>query len=217
MNWARIRLIPWIDTRARFVALVPQGGSLLDLGSSDGETLRHIAELRPDLRLHAVDLAGAPENYPAGCRFHRADLRQDRLPWAEGSFDAITCMHLVEHLSDTGRLMGEVARLLKPGGRVYVETPQAWTVDLKSPPGARQVGYTFNFFDDATHVRPVPLERIAAELQSAGLLIVRRGTSRNWLFAATHLIYQFLPPSRKKYTAHVHWLGWSACLVASKQ
>ena len=40
------------------------------------------------------------------------------------------------------------------------------------------------------------------------------GISRNWLFAASHLVYQFLPASRQKFTAQVHWVGWSACLAA---
>src|SRR5579872_3242401 len=98
MNWTWLRHAPWLDTRAGFVARAPRSGTLLDLGSSDGETLRHIAELRPDLRLHAVDLAGSPENYPAACKFHRANLELDRLPWPDASIAAITCMHLVEHL-----------------------------------------------------------------------------------------------------------------------
>jgi len=42
------------------------------------------------------------------------------------------------------------------------------------------------------------------------------GTSRNWLFAASHLFHQFLPPSRQKYTARVHWPGWSAYLIARR-
>ena len=49
MNWRLLRPWPWLDTRAGFVARAPRGGRLLDLGASDGETLRHIAELRPDL------------------------------------------------------------------------------------------------------------------------------------------------------------------------
>ena len=61
MYWIYLRACAWVDTRARFVAGTPPGGTLLDLGSSDGETLGHIAELRPDLRLFAADSAGTPE------------------------------------------------------------------------------------------------------------------------------------------------------------
>ena len=33
MNWAYLRRFPWLDTRARFVAAIPAGGTLLDLGN----------------------------------------------------------------------------------------------------------------------------------------------------------------------------------------
>jgi len=85
MNWTYLRSCAWVDTRARFVTGTTAGGTLLDLGSSDGQTLGHMAELRPDLHFFATDMAGTPEHYPAGCQFQRADLEQDRLPWAAGS------------------------------------------------------------------------------------------------------------------------------------
>ena len=216
MNWARLRPFPWLDTRAAFVAGVPKNGILLDLGSSDGETLRHFAELRPDLRLHAVDLAGSPENYPPGCDFQRADLQHDRLPWPDGSMSAITCMHLVEHLQDLNFLVKEVRRLLMPGGQVYFETPHPKTLNLPSPPGKAAGTFTLNFFDDPTHVRVVPTSLLAQLARGEGLEITGEGISRNWLFAASHLVYQFLPASRQKFTAQVHWLGWSAFLTARR-
>jgi SAM-dependent methyltransferase len=217
MNWARLRHCAWLDTRAAFVAATPRDGTLLDLGSSDGETLRHIAELRPDLRLHAVDIAGAPEQYPPGCDFRRADLEHDRLPWPDGSMTAITCMHLVEHLRDMKPLMREAARLLRPGGRIYFETPHPRTLGLPSVRGRGPVTFTMNFYDDPTHVRLMTTDELAGSARDAGLEIVGEGTSRNWLFAASHLVYRFLPPSRQKYTACVHWVGWSACLTARRR
>jgi ubiquinone/menaquinone biosynthesis C-methylase UbiE len=185
---------------------------LLDLGSSDGETLRHFAELRPDLRLFATDKAGQPEKYPAGCQFHRADFERDKLPWPDNSMDAVTCMHLVEHLHELNLLLREIARLLKPGGRVYFETPHPRTLALPSLRGQ----FTLNFYDDPTHVRLVTVETLAEQARSAALEVESSGTSRNWLFAAAHPIYSFCPPSRKKFTARVHWLGWSAFLIARR-
>jgi hypothetical protein len=41
MNGKHFRRPSWTDTRARFVDNTPAGGSLLDIGSSDGETLEH--------------------------------------------------------------------------------------------------------------------------------------------------------------------------------
>ena len=212
MNWAYLRWLPFLDTRAAFVSRVPHDGSLLDLGSSDGETLRHFAELRPNLQFHAVDRAGRPEMYPLNCRFHRADLERDRLPWPDSSMDAVTCLHLLEHLHDQTLLLREVARLLKPGGRVYFETPHPKTLALPSLRGT----FTLNFYDDPTHVQLVTMGALGQQARQAGLEVIGSGISRNCLFAAAHLIFVFLPPSRKKFTARVHWLGWSACLTAQR-
>jgi SAM-dependent methyltransferase len=216
MNWKKLRMAPWLDTRAAFVARVPRGGALLDLGSSDGETLRHLAELRPDLRFYAADLEGKPENYPAGCQFHRGDLQKEKLPWADGSMTAITCMHLVEHLKELTPLMQEASRLLAPGGEVYFETPHPKTVNLPSLAGKGPIGFTMNFYDDSTHVKPVQVEELSAKMREAGLEIVRSGTSRNLLFAGSWLFYQFAKPSRAKYTAQVHWIGWSAYVIGRR-
>jgi SAM-dependent methyltransferase len=216
MNWTYLRACAWVDTRARFVVGTPPGGALLDLGSSDGETLGHIAELRPDLRLFATDLAGTPENYPVGCQFQRADLERDRLPWAAGSMDAVTCMHLVEHLHDLTLLLQEAARLLKPGGRIYFETPHPKSLTLSSPRGRAAGTFTLNFFDDPTHVRPVALGALAHQVRGVGLEVTASGISRSWLLAAAYPLFAFLPASRQKFTAYVHWLGWSAYLIARR-
>ena len=212
MNWRWLRPWPWLDTRARFAAGTPRGGTLLDLGSSDGETLGHIAELRPDLRLCSADKSGRPEKYPSGCEFRRADFEREPLPWPDASMDAVTCMHVVEHLRDPQPLLGEIARLLKPGARAYFETPHPKTLKLPSAAGQ----FTLNFHDDPTHVRVVEMADLARQLEPLGLRVEATGTSRNWLFAALHPVFSLLPASRKKFTARVHWLGWSAYLVARR-
>jgi SAM-dependent methyltransferase len=216
MNWTYLRHVPWLDSQARFVATTPRGGNLLDLGSSDGLTLGHMAELRPDLKFHAVDIAGHPENYPKGCQFHRADLERDRLPWTDASMDAVTCIHLVEHLTDLTLLLQEVVRLLKPGGRVYFETPHPKSLVCSSARGRAALGCTVNFYDDPQHTRPVTLGSLTKQVCGLGLDLVSTGTARNWLYSAAYVVYGFLPPSRKKYIAYLHWTGWQVYLVSSK-
>jgi hypothetical protein len=125
-------------------------------------------------------------------------------------------MHLIEHLHDLSLLLCEAARLLKPGGRIYFETPHPKTLVMPSPRGRGAGTFTLNFFDDRTHVRPVAMGALAEALTEVGLEVVASGTSRNWIFAAAYPYFLFRPPSRQKYTAMVHWLGWSAYLVAHR-
>jgi SAM-dependent methyltransferase len=216
MNWSNWRAIPWIDTRAAFVAATPRNGSLLDLGSSNGETLCHMSELRPDLRFGSVDIAGRPPRTPKDTSFAQADLQSDSLPWPDGSFDAITCMHVVEHLRTLTNLWSEIARLLKRGGRVYIETPGLQSIATPSPPESLRGKITLNFYDDPTHIAPVSIASLVSAARDAGLTVKRTGKSRNWLFAAAYPFLAIIPATRKRYVAKLHWLGWSVYLVAEK-
>lgn len=213
MNWKYFRPVPWLDTRVNFVNRTPAGGALLDIGASNGETLGHMAELRPDLNFFATDLAGQPEHYPPGCQFHRGDIQAQSLPWRDASIDTVTCIHLVEHLQDLKPLIQEVARLLKPGGRAYFETPHPKSLQVKSVPGS---GFPLNFYDDVTHVRVVPVEEIGTLAQATGLRVAASGISRNWLFTASYLYYRWRPGSRQKYTAYLHWIGWCAHIIVER-
>jgi SAM-dependent methyltransferase len=50
-----------------------------------------------------------------GLEVVQADARE--LPFAEGSFDAVTCNHALYHLDDPGQALAEFVRVLRPGGR----------------------------------------------------------------------------------------------------
>jgi SAM-dependent methyltransferase len=54
------------------------------------------------------------------------------LPFQKGFFSAVTLLAVVEHLDPTGTaiLFGEIFRVLKPGGRVILTTPAAWSDGL---------------------------------------------------------------------------------------
>jgi SAM-dependent methyltransferase len=216
MNWTSLRPFFCLDTRASFVAKSPRSRTLLDLGSSDGETLRHIAKVRPDLKLFTADKSRAPQKYPLPCRFLGADFERYTLPWPDGSMAAIPCRHLVEQLHELALLLREIARLLKPGARVYFETPHPKSLKLPSLRGQAVGHFTLNSYDASALVPLVTTESLAQRARQAGLQVETAGSSRNWLFAASHLFFIFLPPSRKKFSARVHWLGGSAYLIARR-
>jgi SAM-dependent methyltransferase len=51
------------------------------------------------------------------------DLDHIPYPFADGSFDRIRAIHVIEHVADVIRAMEEFHRLLRPGGRVLIVTP----------------------------------------------------------------------------------------------
>jgi SAM-dependent methyltransferase len=51
------------------------------------------------------------------------DLNVFPYPILDRSFDEIVAKHIIEHLDNPIGFMREIARILKPGGTVYIETP----------------------------------------------------------------------------------------------
>lgn len=54
----------------------------------------------------------------------QADVESEPLPFKEGQFDAVLCTEIIEHMHlNPFKLIGECARVLRPGGTLLVSTP----------------------------------------------------------------------------------------------
>ena len=55
----------------------------------------------------------------------RADVAADvqALPFADGEFDVILCVHVLEHIPDDRRALAELHRVLRPGGWAILQVP----------------------------------------------------------------------------------------------
>ncbi|MFP3913599.1 MAG: class I SAM-dependent methyltransferase [Actinomycetota bacterium] len=66
-------------------------------------------------------------NYVAGDIVHRphASMRMDltAVPVTDGSFDAVICVHVLEHIEDDRAAISEIHRVLKPGGWALISVP----------------------------------------------------------------------------------------------
>ncbi|MGD0200738.1 MAG: methyltransferase domain-containing protein [Bryobacteraceae bacterium] len=60
---------------------------------------------------------------PASAADVLCDLDRLPYPFADGAFDRLRAVHVIEHVSDVIRTMEEFHRLLRPGGRVFLVTP----------------------------------------------------------------------------------------------
>jgi SAM-dependent methyltransferase len=60
---------------------------------------------------------------PASAADVICDLDRFPYPFADRTFDSLRAIHVIEHLTDVIRSMEEFHRLVKPGGRVRIETP----------------------------------------------------------------------------------------------
>ena len=111
--------------------------SILDVGSGAGQIIQHLLEFAdPAAQITGVDLSHQM------LRRARRRLKSERpalvaadlsaLPFADESFDGVTCGYVLEHLPDVRLGLGELARVLRKGGRMLLLVTEdsfsgAWT------------------------------------------------------------------------------------------
>ena len=100
------------------VDVVP--GRILDAPCGDGALARALAAR--GWRTWAADIATVPFDRADRVRFVRLDL-DERLPFADHSFDAVVSLEGVEHLLLPARCLAEFCRVLRPGGVLVLTTP----------------------------------------------------------------------------------------------
>jgi arsenite methyltransferase len=109
---------------------IPAGGVALDVGSGPGNVTAQLARAAgPDGLALGVDISEPmltrAVNAQAGPNvgFLRADAQQ--LPLRDDTVDAVTSLAVLQLIPDPSATLAEMARVLKPGGRMAVMVPTA--------------------------------------------------------------------------------------------
>jgi 2-polyprenyl-3-methyl-5-hydroxy-6-metoxy-1,4-benzoquinol methylase len=101
-------------------------GSLLDVGCGEGVLVHEWAQRMPRTRLVGIDLE--EESIQAGWAARRAANLEYRvleardLPFADGEFDLVTAIEVLEHLPEPQRTLAEMARCA--GRHLLVSVPR---------------------------------------------------------------------------------------------
>ena len=163
-----------------FTLNLPPAARVIDVGCWDASFLRKAEGWgRLDLLHSGVDREVPPGTLPGALDFRVAALDKDPLPFKAETFDAAILSHVLEHVPDPVRLVGEALRVLKPGGCLYVETPSERTLWFPSMPFAHGESRSLNFYDDPTHLgrpqTPQSLHRMfvmfGARVQKTGRIV----------------------------------------------
>ncbi len=94
-------------------------GKLLDVPAGEGAFSFSARELGFDVTAGDIDPAFFKV---AGIQCRFMDMNQ-RLDAADGEFDYVACLEGVEHLQDPYQFARECNRILRPGGKVIISTP----------------------------------------------------------------------------------------------
>jgi SAM-dependent methyltransferase len=105
------------------------GLALLDYGCGAGDLMRVLAGMGARAAFTGCDvsrgmLAEVGKRWPSGFGAAPATAPQDgaRTPFAAGTFDVVTISAVLHHVpvAERAAVYGELGRVLKPGGRIYV-------------------------------------------------------------------------------------------------
>jgi demethylmenaquinone methyltransferase/2-methoxy-6-polyprenyl-1,4-benzoquinol methylase len=109
--------------RALVGAVAPQAGDrVLDVATGTGMVAAELLR-RADCTVVGIDqsaemLAAARERFAAVGGVELVQGQAEALPFADGSFDALTVTYLLRYVDDPPATLVELARVVRPGGRV---------------------------------------------------------------------------------------------------
>ena len=114
-----------------FAKFVPQPVKVADLAAGEGAFSVKLKELGHDVR--AVDASSANWKV-ADIPLEMRDLDSDfaaSVVSEHGQFDVVVAIEIIEHLENPFRFVRECARLLKPGGLLFLTTPNVEAVNSR--------------------------------------------------------------------------------------
>ena len=144
------------------LAALPPRGRLLDIGCGSGQTMTWFERMRPGWRSVGIDVA--PEGLAAARSYGLNVLRASALdvPVASQSVDVVITLDVLQHVPLGGgdvKAISEIARVLKPGGHLFIRTnAQAFPFTPDDPV------FNFHKYDPA---------ELRGKLSSAGLRVLR--------------------------------------------
>jgi 2-polyprenyl-3-methyl-5-hydroxy-6-metoxy-1,4-benzoquinol methylase len=118
------------ETNLQFLEMVGLGPAplrILEIGCGKGAILSHLHSAGH--RCNGIDI---DRDSVHECRAAHPQLSVecgsgDAIPFPPASFDVVLSFDVLEHIRDSDRHIAEVKRVLAPGGRYLLQTPNKWT------------------------------------------------------------------------------------------
>ena len=93
------------------------------------------------------------------------------IPFEENTFDVVFCNHVMEHVDDDIKAMGEIHRVMKPGGWAIIQSPQDYSrSETLEDPSITDPKERERVYWQSDHVRLFGLD-YGRRLEKAGLKV----------------------------------------------
>lgn len=142
-------------------------GRVLDIGCGEGGMLGQLSKLGwqgwgVDISNYAIGQAKKNVN----ATLQTLDVVTSKLPFDDNMFDVVLALDIVEHLTRDDLVFDEIARVLKPGGRVLITTPNKFSWYWRT--------FRTHLPHDPTHINEHDLDYWVHKLTSRGLTITKK-------------------------------------------
>ncbi len=137
-----------------------QEGALLDLGCSSGSFLESLKD--DPWTLSGIEMSSGPAQTAearSGAKVFVGDILD--APFSPGTFDAITCFDVFEHIYEPERVLRKVLEWLKPGGIFYALMPN---IECGQVRVFRSYWYGLEMPRHLFHFSPASLRHVASQV-----------------------------------------------------
>jgi 2-polyprenyl-3-methyl-5-hydroxy-6-metoxy-1,4-benzoquinol methylase len=161
-----------LDEAIRRLSFPGPGARLLDVGCGNGGFVMFMSRLGWDSEGLDPDVEAVAAARAAGVKA-RVGTAGD-MTEQDGVFDAVTLNHVIEHIHDPAGALARVRQRLKPGGVVWVATPNV------AAPGHRMFGRDWFGLDPPRHLSLLSPKGLSELMRASGFARMRyeRPTAR---------------------------------------
>ncbi|MDA8130785.1 MAG: class I SAM-dependent methyltransferase [Elusimicrobia bacterium] len=149
---------------------------LLDLGCGTGFMAGLVKARLPRVRIDGVDFSPYALSMASSLDGKiEADIDSGDLPLSAGTYDCVLCTEFLEHLYEPAHALKEMARVLKPGGRAVITTPNYALLHNRAASLAGRLPQTML---NEQHIRFYTYSSLSALAESAGFRVEARYGAR---------------------------------------
>jgi len=162
-------------------------GRVLDAAAGEGHMTYNL--LKMGFIVTPCDIN--PENFKVeGIKCDKVNLNE-KLPYPTNSFDYVVSIETIEHIENPWQLVREFSRVLKPGGKLILTTPNVSNIPSRA---LYLIKCDFHRFgNNKDHITPLPLPLLKRMLEESGFEIEGLFTNKKIKIRRNVFVYLFYP------------------------